>query len=94
MVRFRSASKPPLGKLLKFVAILSAAMSKAFPVPRVTFSSLGVWSMLSYPKNSREPSAESSLKTLTVPLGRAMPSLLVLVLEIWILLPALRFLWE
>ena len=32
MVKFRLASNPPLGKLLKLVAILSAEMSKAFPV--------------------------------------------------------------
>jgi hypothetical protein len=49
-------------------------MSKAFPVPIVMFSSFGVWFILSYPINYRELSALSSLKTLTVPFGKGIPS--------------------
>jgi hypothetical protein len=42
------------------------------------FSSFGVWLILSSPMNSREPSESSVLKTLTVPLGRGIPSLFLI----------------
>jgi hypothetical protein len=63
-------------------------MSKALPVVIVKFSSVGVWSMLSSPINYKEPSAESSLKTLTVPLGRGSPNLFDFTFETCILLAA------
>lgn len=76
------------------MAILLAVMSKALPVLSVIFSSLGVWSIESSPTNSSELSASSVLKTLTVPLGRGMPSLLFFSLRNSILLAALRLDWE
>jgi len=80
-VKVKSAEYPPLEKDLRFDASFSAVMSKAFPVTILTFSSLGVWLIESSPMNSREPSALSVLNTLTVPLGRGIPSPLTCVLR-------------
>lgn len=85
---------PPLSKDCLLSAYLSTFMSKAFPVVNEMFSSLGMWFMESSPMNSNDPSESSDLKTLTIPFGNGMPSLLSLEFKNYILLVALMLFYE
>ena len=92
IVKFILASQPPLfEKLFLFSEYKSDVISNEFPITIVIFSSLGVWSIESSPINSNEPSSESSLKVLIVPLGKGMPSPDSLEFTNWILFDALMF---
>jgi hypothetical protein len=59
---------------MRLMAYRSVEMSNAFPIVNVMFSFSGVWSIESSPINSKELSVVSSLKTLTVPLGKGIPN--------------------